>query len=70
MRPVRWEPPIELSATERTIIKRNRRAKLFVILREHRREVFDDTFQEELARLYQDSQRGQLFFCKLCCARV
>jgi hypothetical protein len=56
MRPVRWEPPIELSVIERTIVKRNRREKLFVIMREQGREVFDDTFQEELARLYEDSQ--------------
>ncbi len=59
MRPVQWEPPIELSATEQVIVKRIRRAKLFVFLREHRHEVFDAAFQEELASLYQDSPRGQ-----------
>ena len=59
MRPVQWEPPIELSATERVIVKRMRRAKLFIFLREHRHEVFDAAFQEELASLYQDSPRGQ-----------
>src|SRR6266852_3574908 len=59
MRPVQWEPPIELSATEQVIIKRIRRAKLFIFLREHRHEVFDPAFQEELANLYQDSPRGQ-----------
>ena len=58
-RPVQWEPPIELSATEQVIVKRIRRAKLFVFLREHRHEVFDAAFQEELAGLYQDSPRGQ-----------
>jgi transposase len=40
------------------IIKRIRRAKLFVFLRQHRHEVFDETFQQELASLYQESQRG------------
>jgi hypothetical protein len=59
MRPSLWQPPIELSATEETIIKRIRRAKLFVFLREHRHELFDEAFQEELAQLYQDSTRGQ-----------
>ena len=33
MRPPLWHPPIELSMAERTIIKRIRRAKLFVFLR-------------------------------------
>ncbi len=59
MRPVHWEPSIELSASEQVIMKRIRRAKLFIFLREHRHEVFDAAFQEELARLYQDSLRGQ-----------
>jgi len=69
MRPVRWEPPIELSAIERTIFKRNRREKLFVIMREHRREVFDDTFQEALASLYQDSPRGNCS-CAWCASII
>jgi Transposase DDE domain/Transposase domain (DUF772) len=59
MRPSLWQPPIELSATEQAIIKRIRRAKLFVFLRQHRHELFDEAFQEELAELYQDSARGQ-----------
>ncbi len=59
MRPSLWQPPIELSITEQGIIKRIRRAKLFVFLRQHRHELFDEAFQEELAALYQDSARGQ-----------
>jgi hypothetical protein len=59
MRPDQWEPPIGLSAAEQAIIKRIRRAKLFIFLREHRHEIFDAAFQEELAGLYQDSARGQ-----------
>jgi Transposase DDE domain/Transposase domain (DUF772) len=59
MRPVQWTPPIEVSASEQVIVKRIRRAKLFIFLREHRHEVFDAAFQEELAGLYQDSPRGQ-----------
>lgn len=45
MRPVQWEPPIELSASEQVIVKRIRRAKLFIFLREHRHEVFDTAFK-------------------------
>jgi hypothetical protein len=59
MRPDKWGPPIELSASEHVIVKRIRRAKLFIFLREHWHEVFDAAFQEELATLYQDSPRGQ-----------
>jgi hypothetical protein len=59
MRPTYWRPPIELSATEQMIVKRIRRGKLFVFLRQHRHEVFDETLQRELASLYHESQRGQ-----------
>jgi hypothetical protein len=59
MRPSLWQPPIEPAAAEQVIIKRIRRAKLFVFLREHRHELFDEAFQEELASLYQDNPRGQ-----------
>jgi hypothetical protein len=58
MRPPPWSPPVELSPAEQTIVKRIRRAKLFVILREWRHELFDAAFQEELGRLYADSRRG------------
>jgi transposase len=58
MRPVQWEPPIELSAAEQGIVKRIRRAKLFIFLREPGREVFDPAFQEELASLDRDRSRG------------
>jgi Transposase domain (DUF772) len=59
MQPSLWQPPIELSRTEQTIRKRIKRAKLFVFLREHRHELFNEAFQEELAGLYRDSKRGQ-----------
>jgi Transposase domain (DUF772) len=58
MRPPLWHPPIELSMTERTIIKRIRRAKLFVFLRHHRHELLTDAFQQELATLYKESLQG------------
>src|SRR5256714_3194165 len=59
MQPLLWQPPIELSQTEQTIVKRIKRAKFFVFLREHRHEVFNAAFQEELSGLYRDSKRGQ-----------
>jgi hypothetical protein len=59
MRPPLWHPPIELSTAEQAIIKRIRRAKLFVFLRQHRHELFCDTFQQELAALYTDRPQGQ-----------
>ena len=59
MQPSLWQPPVELSATEQAIMKRIKRAKLFVFLREHRHELFDETFQQEFAGLYQPSKRGQ-----------
>ena len=58
MRPPLWHPPIELSTAEQAIIKRIRRAKLFVFLRQHRHTLFSDPFQEELATLYKDQPQG------------
>jgi len=59
MRPALWNPPVEPSSAESTIIKRVRRAKLFVSLRLQRHELFDESFQTELAATYQDSPKGQ-----------
>jgi hypothetical protein len=59
MRPSAWHPPVEPSSLEQTVITRIKRAKLFVFLRDHRHELFDDAFQEELATLYPLSSRGQ-----------
>jgi DDE family transposase/transposase-like protein DUF772 len=59
MRPPVWEPPVALSATEQTIIKRIKRAKLFVFLRQHRHTLFDTAFQQELATIYKDAPQGQ-----------
>ncbi|GHO57313.1 IS1182 family transposase [Ktedonobacter robiniae] len=59
MRPSSWQPPIKPSSVEQNIIIHIKRAKLFVFLRHHRHELFDDAFQEELAALYAPSLRGQ-----------
>jgi IS5 family transposase len=58
MRPRAWHPPVELSAAEQSIIKRIKRAKLFIFLRLHRHELFDAAFQEELAGMYGDAVKG------------
>ena len=58
-RPVVWRPPTEPSPAELAVIKAVRRAKLFVFLRLHRHELFDEPFQAELAQAYVDSPKGQ-----------
>jgi hypothetical protein len=59
VRPVVWRPPAEPSPAEQAVIKAVRRAKLFVFLRLHRHELFDEGFQTELARAYADRPKGQ-----------
>ena len=59
VRPVVWQPPAEPSPAEQAVIKAVRRAKLFVFLRLHRHELFDEPFQAELAQAYTDSPKGQ-----------
>ena len=58
MRPKSWHPPIELSALEQKIVQRIKRAKLFVFLRQERHQLFNEEFQEELAKMYADSGKG------------
>ena len=58
MRPPLWHPLVELSTAEHALIKRIRRAKLFVFLRQHRHTLFSDPFQEALATLYKDQPQG------------
>lgn len=59
VRPVVWRPSVEPSPAEQAVIKAVRRAKLFVFLRLHRHELFDEQFQAELAETYVDSPKGQ-----------
>jgi Transposase DDE domain/Transposase domain (DUF772) len=59
MRPAPWQPPVALSPAEATIVRRVRRAKLFVFLREQRHVLFDAALQEDLATMYADAARGQ-----------
>ncbi|WP_201386757.1 hypothetical protein [Ktedonobacter sp. SOSP1-85] len=55
MRPSPWHPPVTPTPLEQTIITCIKRAKLFVFLRHHR----SDAFQEKLATLYAPGFRGQ-----------
>jgi Transposase domain (DUF772) len=50
---------VELSPAEQQIVNRVRRARLFVLLRQRRHELFGEQFQAELAELYADSAKGQ-----------
>jgi transposase len=50
---------VEPSPAEQAVIKAVRRARLFVFLRLHRHELFDEQFQAELAQAYVDSPKGQ-----------
>lgn len=59
VRPMVWRPPAEPSPAELAVIKAVRRARLFVFLRLHRHELFDEPFQAELAQAYVDSPKGQ-----------
>ena len=59
MQPEMWKPPVELSQQEEQIVKKIRKAKLFVFLREHRHQLFNEAFQQELANLYRPAERGQ-----------
>jgi hypothetical protein len=52
VRPGVWQPPVACSRLEREVIKRIKRAKLFIWLREHRHELFDEGLQAELAGMY------------------
>jgi hypothetical protein len=60
VRPRIWRPPVEPTPKERSVIERIKRAKLFVFLRKHRHEIFDEEFQEELGTtIYRQSALGQ-----------
>jgi len=54
-----WMPRVELTKGEAFVCKRlTRVGRLFAFLRKHRRELFDDAFQAELATMYADRSRG------------
>jgi transposase len=59
MRPPLWHPPVKLSSPEQKVVKRIKKARLFIFLREVRHELFDDEFQIELSSLFKDSTTGK-----------
>jgi hypothetical protein len=59
MRPTQWYPPIQLSKKEQKVVKRIRRAKLFIFLRDVRHELFNEAFQTELGTIFKDSTVGK-----------
>src|SRR5215475_14141251 len=59
MRPSLWQPPVELSTAEHTIIKRIRRAKLFVFLRQYRHALLAEALQQALLMLDKDQPQDQ-----------
>ncbi len=59
MRPPPWNPPVDPSPAEQTVMRLVKRAKLFVFLRQQRHVLFDNAFQAELAAIYKDSPFGQ-----------
>jgi hypothetical protein len=59
VRPPIWHPPIEPAPEEETVMRLIKRAKLFLFLREHRHEIFDEAFQEELSEIYRESKLGR-----------
>ncbi len=56
----RWNPTVECSAREQRLLKlAGKSRKLFVFLREHRHELFDDEFQSELETMYRRTGQGE-----------
>jgi len=56
----RWQPREELTRQEQALMKRlDRVRKLLGFLRIHRRRLFDDAFQDELATMYRDTGAGK-----------
>src|SRR5262249_55540516 len=55
----RWLPRETYTRQEQFLLKRlGRVRKLFAFLRQHRRRIFDDAFQNELASMYRDTGAG------------
>lgn len=55
----KWYFPEEISSVEKKILNKCKKAKLYVLLRQYRHELFDDAFQEELMGMYPKRKRGK-----------
>jgi len=61
---MRWEPTETVTVQEKYLLKRcEKKRKLFVFLRQHRREIFDDGLQQELEAMYRDTGAGKEPVC-------
>src|SRR5438105_2580215 len=60
----RWTPSRTTTRQEKALLSRmTRHRKLFRFLREHRHELFDEQFLDELAEMYRQSGAGKLPVC-------
>ena len=56
----RWKPTVACKPQEQQLLKlAGKSRKLFVFLREHRHELFDDSFQDELETMYRRTGQGE-----------
>jgi hypothetical protein len=55
----RWDPPIELSKTEKAIVKRCGKRRVYIFLRELRHRIFDEEMQGHLEAAYSPVERGK-----------
>ena len=54
-----WSPAVETTDAEERILSRCKKAKLFVFLRRHRHELFDEAFERELIAMYPQRTSGK-----------
>lgn len=54
-----WNPPVELTEGEQFVVKHCKSRRLFVYLRIHRHEIFDEPMQAKLLAAYGERRRGE-----------
>ena len=54
-----WSPAVDTTDAEERILSRCKKAKLFVFLRRHRHELFDEGFERELIAMYPTRTSGK-----------
>lgn len=54
-----WSPAVDTTDAEERILSRCKKAKLFVFLRRHRHELFDEAFERELIAMYPSRTSGK-----------
>lgn len=54
-----WNPSVELSPSEESVLKLCKKQKLWAFLRKHRHVLLDEEIRNELATLYDDSPGGR-----------